>query len=60
MGTTAGGKRILLLAGDYVEDYEIMVNGQCPQSLSTYVALLEIVRKKFSWTPWYLFPDKKS
>ena len=33
MGTTAGGKRILLLAGDYVEDYEIMVHVYCMQSL---------------------------
>ena len=31
MGKTAGGKRILLLAGDYVEDYEIMVHQQCMQ-----------------------------
>ena len=37
MGTTAGGKKILLLAGDFVEDYEIMVQAHtcraCPAML---------------------------
>ncbi|KAK9822005.1 hypothetical protein WJX81_008551 [Elliptochloris bilobata] len=37
MGTFSGGKRILLLAGDYVEDYEIMVPFQALQMVGHVV-----------------------
>ena len=32
MGTSPGGKKILLLAGDYAEDYEMMVHAQLMQA----------------------------